>query len=318
MVPFCLVVAGAALGGDAPEARRRPTPEARALAYLAREVPRWAAENKCYSCHNNGDAARALYAAVRQGRAVPPGALADTTRWLARPAGWDHNGGEGAASDKKLAALQFAAALAEAVQAGQVKEAEPPALAARRVAELQDKDGSWQVDSGGHVGSPATHGTALATSLARRTLRRADPRRYEQALARADAWVRRAPVKTVLDAAAVLLALGQAEDAQAVAQRRHCLALVRKGESKEGGWGPYVTSLPEAFDTAVVLLALAAQRQTAEVRALRGRGRAFLVAAQEEDGSWRETTRPAGAESYAQRLSTTGWATLALLATDGR
>ena len=30
-------------------------------------------------------------------------------------------------------------------------------------------------------------------------------------------------------------------------------------------------------------------------------------------GRWTETTRPAGAESYAQRLSTAGWATLALL-----
>jgi hypothetical protein len=45
------------------------------------------------------------------------------------------------------------------------------------------------------------------------------------------------------------------------------------------------------------------------------RGRAYLVANQNPDGSWAETTRPAGAESYAQRLSTTGWATLALLAT---
>ncbi len=27
------------------------TPEERALAYLAREVPRWSAENHCYSCH---------------------------------------------------------------------------------------------------------------------------------------------------------------------------------------------------------------------------------------------------------------------------
>ena len=45
------------------------------------------------------------------------------------------------------------------------------------------------------------------------------------------------------------------------------------------------------------------------------RGRAFLIARQQADGSWPETTRPSGAESYAQRISTTGWATLALLAT---
>jgi hypothetical protein len=45
------------------------------------------------------------------------------------------------------------------------------------------------------------------------------------------------------------------------------------------------------------------------------RGRAWLIAQQDEEGGWRETTRPAGAESYAHRISTTGWATLALLRT---
>ena len=45
------------------------------------------------------------------------------------------------------------------------------------------------------------------------------------------------------------------------------------------------------------------------------RGRGFLIAGQQEDGSWPETTRPAGGSSYAQRISTAGWATLALLAT---
>ncbi len=72
------------------------TPEDRAVAFLTREVPKWARENRCYSCHNNGDAARALFQASRKGYRVPDQALADTTGWLLRPAGWDHNGGEGA------------------------------------------------------------------------------------------------------------------------------------------------------------------------------------------------------------------------------
>jgi hypothetical protein len=45
------------------------------------------------------------------------------------------------------------------------------------------------------------------------------------------------------------------------------------------------------------------------------RGRAYLLESQLADGSWPETTRPAGAESYAHRVSTTAWATMALLAT---
>src|SRR5262249_25947107 len=77
--------------------------------------------------------------------------------------------------------------------------------------------------------------------------------------------------------------------------------------------GPYVSSPPEVFDTAMVLLALARLKDRREVQPMMARGRTWLLAAQNEDGTWRETTRPPGAESYAQRLSTTGWATLALL-----
>ena len=47
------------------------------------------------------------------------------------------------------------------------------------------------------------------------------------------------------------------------------------------------------------------------------RGRAYLIRQQLADGSWNETTRPAGQASYAQRISTTGWALLALIETGG-
>ncbi len=75
---------------DAAPGRRAPRRPPRA--YLAREVAAWSAANRCYSCHNNGDATRALYAAGRLGLVVPDESLADTTRWLADPASWDHNG----------------------------------------------------------------------------------------------------------------------------------------------------------------------------------------------------------------------------------
>ncbi len=286
--------------------------EVRALAFLARETAAWPVKNKCFSCHNNGDAARALYAAVRRKRDVKTPDLAATTRW----AGWDHNGGEGPFNDQRLARLQFAAALVEATAAGLVTDRAPLARAATWVAELQEKDGSWQTEADGGIGSPATHGAALATYLARRTLTQADARKYADAVARADAWTRRQPVKTVIDAAGLLLLLDRADDEAARTQRKACLDLVRKGEARAGGWGPYAQSPTEVFDTAVVLLALAVQPQTDETRAWIRRGRTYLIAAQGDDGSWPETTRPSGAVSYAQRLSTAGWATLALLATE--
>ncbi len=289
--------------------------ERRALAYLAREVPRWSAQNHCYSCHNNGDAARALYLAVQLSRPVPERSLADTTRWLTHPERWDTNGGEGPSSDRELARIQFAAALVAALDAGRLTDRQPLARAAERLARDQKQDGSWTVGAPGTLGSPTTYGTCLATCLARNTLRCADREHFRRAMAHADRWLRRVRVGSVLDAAAVVLALEEDDDREASAQRSRCLGLIHKGQGEDGGWGPYTTSAAEPFDTAVVLLALTSLKKDADDRAMIPRGRRYLVSVQRSDGSWPETTRPAGAESYAQRLSTTGWATLALLRT---
>ncbi len=312
-----VALAGRAFAAEQPSANKQTahTPESRALAYLMREVPRWSTENKCFSCHNNGDAARALYTAARLSYPVPPQALDDTSRWLAQPQQWDRNGGEGPSSNQHLARIQFAAVLVEAVEAGLVKERQALVRAAELVAEQQQANGSWQVVAEGNLGSPATYGDCLATAVARGILLRADPQRYRTAIAKADRWLRQVKVQNVLEGAAVLLGLEGSDDAAATAQRRQALALFRQGQSKDGGWGPYVNAAPEPFDTALVLLALTRLPEQEASRAMRQRGRAYLIATQLPDGSWPETTRPAGAESYAQRLSTAGWATLALLAT---
>jgi hypothetical protein len=299
-------------GTDPPAA----TPETRAVGFLAREVPRWFKENRCYSCHNNGDAARALYTALRLSYRVPEKALTDTSRWLARPEDWDHNGGEGPFSDKRLARIEFASALEAAVAAGQVEKRRALEKAAERLVADQAADGSWPIEDGASVGSPATYGRPLATLVAADVLRSADPARHAKPIERATRWLRGLKVRSVLDAAVVLRALAEAPgDATSATRRRECLDLLRRGQSPDGGWGPYVNDPPEPFDTAIVLLSLARLPEAAEIGALRDRGRAFLIANQSPDGSWSETTRPAGGESYAERISTSGWATLALLAT---
>ena len=159
-VLVALVVAGAVpAGAQEPGAS---APESRAVAFLVREVPRWKTENDCYSCHNNGDAARALIAAAARGHAVG-GAMDDTLEWLRRPAGWNKNKTEGGIDDKPLARLQFAAALRLAVAAGRASRA---ALdeAAQIISADQQADGSWRLDTSQSLGSPATYGTTLATA----------------------------------------------------------------------------------------------------------------------------------------------------------
>jgi hypothetical protein len=289
-----------------PAADPPTTPEARAVRFLAREVPDWPLKNKCYSCHNNGDAARALYAARQRSIPFDPAALESTARWLRRPEEWKDNGPPGDFSDRKLAALQFAHALAAGVESGALDAKAELLRAAGRVRDLQENDGSWAVDADGLPGSPVTYGRTLATVVALRVLLAADRERFAEAAGRADAWLRNRKPVGVLDAAALLLGPGSRPD--------ECLELIRKGQSSDGGWGPYATSPPEVFDTALVLLGLVRLRGRDGVPELIRRGRDFLVRLQREDGSWPETTRPPGAESYAQRISTTGWATLALLA----
>jgi hypothetical protein len=274
--------------------------EARAVRFLAREVPQWQVKNKCFSCHNNGDAARALLAAQRASIPFDPAALESTVRWLRRPEAWDDNGPKVEYSDKKLATLQFASALRDLPDAGDAL-----IRAAERVQALQDKDGSFAVDADGLPGSPVTYGRTLATAISFRILAQAGTELLDQSADRARRWLWARKPDGVLDAAALLLHGGR--------NLEECVEILRKGQTRDGGWGPYVTSPPEVFDTSIALLGLETVRSRPGVDEMIRRGRAYLVGMQEADGSWPETTRPAGADSYAQRISTTGWALLALL-----
>ncbi len=300
------------------------------LRFLAREVPAWPKENRCFSCHNNGDAARALFAAQRQGHEVPAAALPSTVDWLLKPAGWEHNGGEAEFSDPRLATVHFAAALVDAhVSQDRREQQEQQKLAIQQAARLvvaqQAADGSWPIDAAGTLGSPVTYGTVLATVTARRVLKATKSWEFVRARLNADGWLAGRTPQNVFDAAALLLWLADRDEKPDTVHERlreQCLALIGQGAQKSGGWGPFVNSRPEAFDTALVLLALAAQpkegERGAEMQALIKAGRAYLANTQQADGSWPATTRPARGESYAQTMSTTGWVVQALLATQAR
>ena len=256
------------------------SPVERAVAYLSKEVPRWRGENGCFSCHNNGDGARALYLAG-VARANP--VLAETTEWLTNPGQWDSNKGNPAVSDKKLARIQFTTAL---LAASGRKDA--VCAAAGAIENDRGADGSWSVDAG----SPVTYGTVLATYYARQVLR-ACGRKTDLT----DAWLAAVKPESVLDAAALLLASPGRADAR---------ALLIAAQTSNGGWGEYPGMPAQVFDTAIAVIALRGETAAAK-------GRAWLVARQQEEGGWPETTRPPGSQSYAQHISTTAWALMALL-----
>jgi len=297
------------------------------VAYLSVEVPGWSRENHCFSCHNNGDAARALYVARSLSYDVAAEALSDTTDWLLRPTAWEDNKGEPGFSDKRLARIQFAAALAEAFRTAAVDARQTLIVAAETLLPDQSDDGSWQVDASDALGSPATYGTTLATYIARRTLHTAGAERYRNAISRADEWLLAQNPRATVDAAALALAMAdrlssnEAAPKTAVEKKlREITVWLLASQAGDGGWGPYPKSPSEAFDTAITLLALAAARDvngenSTNVGEGVRRGRAYLIATQLPAGGWPATTRPSGFQSYAQHASTSGWATLALLRT---
>jgi len=285
------------------------TPEQRAIDYLAGEVPRWQQENHCYSCHNNGDGARALFAAMRRGYAVPATVLAGTADWLQHPDRWDNHQGAPGFSSPKLAHVQFAAALAEARLPGR----EALLAAAESLLAFQDADGSWRIDTGGMPGAPATYGLALATYMARQTLENAGAERFRAPIERANRWFEAAAPGNILDAAAMLLAMPRSKTV-----RDRCLGMVLNAQTSDGGWGPQRNTPPEDFDTAIVLLALNAMPDTHQAAKASARSRQFLISRQLPSGGWMETTRPSGQQSYAEHISTTSWVLYALLMTDAK
>ena len=309
---ICLIVAGW-LSEQRPT--DRSTPEAKAVAFLTREVPQWSRENHCYSCHNNGDAARALYQAARAGYRVPEETLADTTRWLIHSESWDHNGGDGPFNDKRLARVVFTTTLTTAIGTRRVTDRSALMRAAERLALDQAADGSWPLEGEDATGSPATYGRSLATFLARGSLFAAQPDHFRRAIERADRWLLSRDVSNVTEASVSLLTSAIVESPESADRRRRSLDLLQRAQSDDGGWGPYLTSPPQSFDTALVLLGLSKCDKSPAVRDMLPRGRRFLIAQQQDDGSWIETTRPSGNVSYAQLISTTGWVTVALLAT---
>ena len=288
------------------------TTEVRALAYLAREVPLWAAENRCHSCHHDGDGARALLDAVRRGQKVDPRAIEETAAWLMKPEGWSKNGGDGPFSDKVLAQIQFTSTLAALAAAGRPEARPALARAAERLAGRQAVDGSWPVE-GDEVGSPTTYGKALATLAARDARIAADSKAHADRASRANAWLLQLVPANTPDASALAMAAADRAGEPWAGRRRAALAYLTEGQGPDGGWGPTINAPAEVFDTAIAALALLKGEVDEKTNQQILKARASLIAAQQADGGWPATTRPAGAQSYAQRVSTTAWATLALM-----
>jgi hypothetical protein len=257
----------------------------KALQFIAAEVASWEKDNHCYSCHNNGDGARALMMA---GHRPDAGTLA----WFDSPQQWDQKTKSPGSSDLKLARMQFFVAAAAAKRAGFSIKDQALIEAERLVLADQGADGCWIVDTGELAGGPVTWGTSLATALVVKSLSEGQGETKQRAVQ----CIQQRQNDFVVDLAALVMTTPTD-----TATRKRLL----DAQGSDGGWGVRARRPAEVFDTAIALLALEGKNQRAS---------AFLSARQLENGSWPETTRPTGAQSYAHAISTSAWATMALLA----
>jgi hypothetical protein len=285
----------------------------RSVRFLTTEVPGWMAENKCASCHNQGDGARALLATHRSGSIVEPRVLESTFRWLETPDNWEKNRGLPEASDQQLANLQFAATLASAHQVQPERFKTAIEAASKLLIAQQSDDGAWRIEDLSTFASPITQGPILLTGQAARVLRLSQAPISQAALARATAWLeRQEPRNTYEISSHILASIWLDDDRNQLALRG--LSKLAAAQADGGGWGPHANAPAEIYDTSLAIIALASTRPlTSKIKDVLSRGAEHLLRVQNADGSWNATTRPPGTESYAHCVSTTAWATQALL-----
>jgi len=131
----------------------------RGVAFLRVEVPKWRKDHPCYSCHNNGDATRALLVAGARGHDIGD-SLDDTITFLKDPSKWDQNKAPGGLDDKTLARIQFASALAVAERHG--RAASTDLQAAAKAAGCRTRN--FPVEGRDHVEGEVTYRTNPPTS----------------------------------------------------------------------------------------------------------------------------------------------------------
>lgn len=233
--------------------------------------------------------------------------------WLNQPDEWLKSTSEGVGESPILTYIQFGTARAEAVNAGIMFPA--PKVETKifqKLVSTQSEAGFWHLEPEGNVGSPGTYGNALASYQAISLLKSAPSKIYGSTIQRCYHWAAGFEPKATIDVAAIALILSDADSAPWKQRSKTWRLHLLKSQNQDGGWGPFPNRFSEVFDTAIASIALSQRSHIDENRDHLKQARTFLIGTQEEDGGWPETTRPTGGVSYAQHISTTSWALIAL------
>ena len=303
---------------ESSQARDLKQASLKAFQYLEKESLQWVQENKCYSCHNNGDAARALFLTSPKLAARFSGPQwRELIEWYQEPDKWNEASNRELDLSPTLGLVQFAATSIEAQR--QTLRPMPPSGYARirsLILAAQHEDGSWHLENEGQLGSPATYGNVLGTLRALEILAKLPTAQSKTATDRAINWIDQQNPHASIELAAGSQILKLSTRPKEQAKSRLWLRRLRDQQNRNGGWGPFRSQFSEIFDTAIALIALCSQPKPDIEAGVILAGRSFLIENQESDGGWLETTRPSGGTSYAQHISTTAWALIALNKTE--
>jgi hypothetical protein len=326
-----LAVSILGLDGSLLAARSGPAPEqihaavAKSVSLLEKSSAEYTVHRECFSCHHQALPIVALSLARPRGFAVSAEGLQKQLQFTADSLAKDRDNyrqgrGQGGQADTAGYALL-------ALEMGGWK----PDATTSAVAEyflLRNKDSDyWKVSS---RRPPSEASSFTTTYLAIRGLRAFGPpdERAADRIQRARRWLQTTPAKDTEDQVFRLgaLKLVGAEDKDIRAATQELL----QAQQPDGGWGQTTEMESDAYATGSALLMLHQAGDVPVTDPVYQRGLAFLVGAQQADGSWHVRSRSKPFQTYFESgfphgkdqfisIAASSWATAALaLAYPGR
>lgn len=300
-ISTCLaaVLGSSCLHAADPKVPPDPTPDQsrkaveRALAFVEKDAAKWRKEHTCASCHHGAMTVWALSEAKAQGYPVAAEMFAETTKWtkgklkdLDKPR--DSRPGFNMVNTPAvyLAMMSLTTPKQDALAAEELKRI------ARHLLRHQEANGSWAWSIAPPKNSPppvfeSDEVVTLMAVMALKPHEPADPKEKSDARdgrQKAEAWLAKAKPTDSTQSLALQL-FRNVRDGKPAKERQEAIARLLERQNKDGGWGQ-VKDLPsDAYATgqALYFLSLAGvEKDRGEIK----RAVSFLVAGQNEDGSW--------------------------------
>jgi hypothetical protein len=292
----------------------------RGLEFLARDAVAWKNEHGCVSCHHAGLVVWAMHEARQRSYAVDEPLLAELSKWIAESGDGKTSLPRPAGIPKALnvKAVHFALALGA--------DPTPDELVRQGLARLSKTVKDDQTANGSWASWPETRPPIFGnsddsmTALATLALLPAATQGDEEAIAVRDKglrWLSETPTDDDPQSAAMRLVLWRRLE-RPVAESKLFADRIEARQNSDGGWSQAAEMASDAWATGQALYALGHAGVEPD-SAVVARGRAFLLKAQREDGSWPMTSRPSkpGDQGAANLVPITGagsaWAILGLV-----